>query len=100
MNLANKVLFALIAGILVGWLINVAEWTAVPWVDTYLINGVFHVAGKVFFNALKMLVVPLVLFSLIPGIVGIGDIRLLGKVGTKSFALYIATTAIAISGYL
>lgn len=97
MNLANKVLIALALGIGAGIAINLTAANAVPWVDTYLVNGVFLVAGKLFFNALQMLVVPLVLFSLIPGIVGIGDIRLLGKVGTKSFALYIATTAIAIT---
>jgi len=97
MNLANKVLIALILGIGIGLAINVSGISSVAWVDTYLIQGVFHVAGKLFFNALQMLVVPLVLFSLIPGIVGIGDIRLLGKVGTKALALYIATTAIAIS---
>lgn len=67
------------------------------WVDQYLINGVFHVVGKLFVNALKMLVVPLVLFSLIPGIIGIGDIRLLGRIGSKAVALYLATTAIAIT---
>ncbi len=97
MNLANKVLIALGLGILVGLVINFSGAGSISWVDTYIINGVFHVAGKLFFNALQMLVVPLVLFSLIPGIVGIGDIRLLGKVGTKAFALYIGTTAIAIS---
>lgn len=97
MNLANKVLIALGLGILVGLAINLSGTGSIPWVDTYIINGVFHIVGKIFFNALQMLVVPLVLFSLIPGIVGIGDIRLLGKVGTKSFALYIATTAIAIT---
>lgn len=97
MNLANKVLIALVLGIVAGIIINTSGATSIAWVDTYLVNGVFHVVGKLFFNALQMLVVPLVLFSLIPGIVGIGDIRLLGKVGTKSFALYIATTAIAIT---
>ena len=44
-----------------------------------------------------MLVVPLVVFSLICGVLGIGDIRVLGRVGGKSFVLYIATTAIAIA---
>ena len=57
----------------------------------------FHVVGKLFVNALKMLVVPLVLFSLIPGIIGIGDISLLGRIGTKAVALYLVTTAIAIT---
>ena len=44
-----------------------------------------------------MLVVPLVLFSLIPGILGIGDIKLLGRIGGKTFALYMLTTTIAIT---
>ena len=97
MNLANKVLIALVVGIIVGLALNFTGGATVPWIDVYLIDGFFNIVGKLFFNALKMLVVPLVLFSLIPGIVGIGDIRLLGKVGTKSFVLYIATTAIAIT---
>ena len=53
--------------------------------------------GTLFINSLKMLVVPLVLFSLIPGIIGIGDIRLLGRIGGKAFGLYMLTTAIAIA---
>ena len=57
----------------------------------------FHVFVTLFINSLKMLVVPLVLFSLIPGIIGIGDIRLLGRIGGKAFGLYMLTTAIAIA---
>lgn len=97
MNLANKVAIALLLGVLVGLGINTMNLTEVSWVDNYLINGILQVGGQWFINALKMLVVPLVLFSLIPGIVGIGDVRLLGKIGTKSLVLYIATTAIAIT---
>lgn len=97
MSLANKIFIALILGLITGLVLNISGLVNTPWVDQNLINGVFHLIGKLFVNALKMLVVPLVLFSLIPGIVGIGDIRLLGKIGTKSFALYVATTAIAIS---
>ena len=97
MTLANKVLIALVAAVFAGIILNLNEMTAVPWVNDYLINGVFDTVGQLFVSALKMLIVPLILFSLIPGILGIGDIRLLGKVGGKSFALYITTTAIAIS---
>lgn len=100
MNLANKVLIGLGLGIAVGGVLNYLGSNGImsaDWINTYLFNGVFHVIGKLFFNALKMLVVPLVLFSLIPSIVGIGDIRLLGRVGTKTFALYIFTTAIAVT---
>jgi len=97
MSLANKVLVALGLGLLIGLIINVSGIGDLPWVKEYVIGGLFKVGGGLFVNALKMLIVPLVLFSLIPGILGIGDIRLLGKIGTKSFALYVATTAIAIT---
>ena len=97
MSLANKVAIGLLAGVLIGLAINLTGLNNSSWVNTYLINGVFQVGGQWFVSGLKMLVVPLVLFSLIPGIVGIGDVRLLGKIGTKSLILYIATTAIAIS---
>lgn len=98
MNLTSKVLIALVLGVMAGLLINISQNNHPSnWVNELILNGVFHVIGTIFINALKMLVVPLVLFSLIPGIVGIGDVRLLGRVGGKSFALYLATTAIAIS---
>ena len=97
MNLPNQVLLGLGLGIAAGLILNITGLGETPWIDANVINGVFHAGGKLFVNALKMLVVPLVLFSLIPGILGIGDIRLLGRIGSKSFALYILTTAIAIS---
>jgi len=97
MHLATKILIALALGITVGLIINLSSLSNNSWVDANIINGLFNVVGQLFVNALKMLVVPLVLFSLIPGIVGIGDIRLLGKIGSKSFILYILTTAIAIT---
>ena len=97
MNLANKVLLALCLGIVFGLGLNMSGLSTNEWIDQNLINGVFHVVGKLFINALKMLVVPLVLFSLIPGIIGIGDIALLGRIGTKAVVLYLITTAIAIT---
>lgn len=97
MNLANQVLTALILGIIIGLGLNISDIASAPWAQQYLIGGLFHVVGDLFINALKMLVVPLVLFSLIPGIIGIGDIRLLGRIGGKAFVLYMVTTAMAIA---
>jgi len=97
MTLATKVLISMLAGIIVGLALNISDLVNNVWIDQNIINGLFHVGGKLFVNALKMLIVPLVLFSLIPGILGIGDIRLLGKIGSKAFLLYLATTAIAIT---
>lgn len=98
MNLTTKVLIAMVAGLAVGLLINIADLNAEgSFVNQYIVNGFFLVVGKLFVNALKMLVVPLVLFSLICGVCGIGDIKLLGRIGTKSFLLYMLTTAVAIA---
>jgi Na+/H+-dicarboxylate symporter len=66
-------------------------------VNTYIVDGLFLVIGKMFINALKMLVVPLVFFSLICGVCGIGNLNALGRVGGKAFILYMITTAIAIA---
>lgn len=66
-------------------------------VQTYIVGGIFHVVGSMFINALKMLVVPLVTFSLICGVCGIGDVGMLGRVGLKAFLLYMLTTAMAIT---
>lgn len=98
MNLTTKVLIGMALGIIVGLFINIAGLnTAGSFVNEYIVNGLFHTLGKMFVNALKMLVVPLVIFSLICGVCGIGNIKTLGRVGGKSFMLYMLTTAIAIA---
>ena len=98
MSLTVKVLLGMALGIIVGLVINLTGLNAPgSFVNEYIVNGLFHVVGKMFVNSLKMLVVPLVFFSLICGVCGIGDIRMLGRVGGKSFALYMMTTAIAIA---
>jgi len=98
LSLTSKVLIGMALGIIVGLAINLLGLNAEgSWINTYIVNGLFNIVGKMFVTALKMLVVPLVLFSLITGVLGIGDIRELGKVGAKSFVLYLLTTAIAIA---
>ena len=98
MSLTLKVLIGMIAGILIGLAINLGGMnTEGSFINEYIVNGLFHVVGKMFVSALKMLVVPLVLLSLISGVCGIGNLSTLGRVGGKSFALYMLTTAIAIA---
>ena len=95
-NLTTKIFIAMIAGILVGWGINVFL-ADVEFVQTYIVNGFFLVVGDMFIRALKMLVVPLVFFSLTSGVCGVGDIGVIGRVGVKSLAFYLVTTAMAIT---
>lgn len=92
----TKILIAMCVGLITGSLIN-AFLLDVSWIQDYVVNGLFHVIGKAFINALKMLVVPLVTFSLICGVCGIGDVGVLGRIGIKAFALYLLTTGLAIT---
>ena len=98
MSLTVRVLVGMALGIAVGLLFNLAGLNVVgSFINEYIVNGLFHVVGTMFVNALKMLVVPLVFFSLICGVCGIGNIKMLGRVGSKAFGLYMLTTAIAIA---
>jgi len=53
--------------------------------------------GKIFINCLKFIAIPLVLFSIVSGVAGLGDPASLGKMGLKTLGLYLVTTVIAIS---
>lgn len=52
--------------------------------------------GKLFMNALKMLVVPLVVSSVICGVASLGQSHDLGRIGGRTLALYVGTTFIAV----
>ena len=62
-------------------------------------------AGMVFIQMIKMLVVPLVFFSLISGVTSMRDPKVMGRVGGKAFGIYMVTTMFSITiglavGYL
>ncbi|MDR4515152.1 dicarboxylate/amino acid:cation symporter [Nitrosomonas sp.] len=96
MNITTKILIWMTAGLTVGSLINNFAYNNII-IQNYFVDGLFHVAGSVFINLLKMLVVPLVTFSLLCGVCGIGDISKLGRIGIKAFVLFLLSTALAIS---
>lgn len=96
LGLSTKIFISLLAGALCGVMIHYF----VPesyFRDTILINGILYVLGTGFIRLMQMLVVPLVFCSLVCGSMAIGDTKTLGKVGVKTIAFYIATTALAIS---
>lgn len=63
----------------------------------FFVDGLFKVGGEIFVASLRMLVVPLVFVSLICGTCSLKDTTKLGRIGGKTIALYLLTTAIAIS---
>jgi Na+/H+-dicarboxylate symporter len=53
--------------------------------------------GKIFISLLKLIAVPLVLFSIIKGIVDLKDVSKLGRMGMKTLLIYISTTVLAVT---
>lgn len=56
----------------------------------------FEWMGTLFLKALKMIIVPLIMASMIVGITGLGDVRKLGRVGGMTVLYYGATTGLAV----
>ncbi len=52
--------------------------------------------GELFLRALKMIIVPLVVFSMVSGIAGLGDVRKLGRLGGRTVLYYATTTLLAV----
>ncbi|KAB0300610.1 dicarboxylate/amino acid:cation symporter [Vibrio fortis] len=96
MSLTSRVILGMVAGILVGFAIQ-SLFAESGFVNTYIVNGLFEVGGKIFVASLKMLVVPLVFVSLVCGTSSLKDLSTLGRMGGKTLALYIGTTAVAIT---
>ena len=69
-------------------------------VDSSILNiriyAVFDFIGTLFLNALKMIIVPLIIASLITGIAGIGGSKGLGRLGSKAILFYLSTSLLAI----
>ena len=68
---------------------------AISWYLPYFAQR-FEVGGELFLRLLKMIVVPLVFTSVLSGILGLGDVRKLGKPGAAALGYYLCTTVIAV----
>ena len=53
--------------------------------------------GDVFLNMIKMVVVPLILFSILNGVISVSDASTFGRLGTRAFLMYMVTTAFAVT---
>ena len=97
-SLSSKIFVGLFAGLLIGTAIQYL-FSDIALFDTYLL-GAAEGAGGMFVSLIKLLVVPLVYVSIVCGIVDLKDIGSFGRLGGKTFALYILNTIIAISAAL
>ena len=85
--LATQIFIALVLGIIAGLLLQSHADIA----DSYI-----KPIGTIFLNLLKFIVVPIVLFSIMAGIITMSDIRKVGSIGIKTIVYYMFTTAVAI----
>jgi len=83
MILLGLIAAAVILGALAGWYLGPAM-QSVAWL------------GHLFLNALKMMIVPLILAAVISGVASLGDVRKLGKIGGMTLLYYLLTTGIAV----
>ncbi|KMY53145.1 sodium:dicarboxylate symporter [Bacillus sp. FJAT-27231] len=93
MKLTGKIIIALIAGAIVGLMLNLFAPGAYKVLDPYL----FTPLGRIFLNLISMLVVPIVFLSIILGAAGLGDPKKLGRIGLKTISYFLITTTIAIT---
>ena len=88
-TLTSKILLGLLFGFICGLILKSIPDSYIK--DTVIIGGVFKVIGGGFTSAIKMMVVPLVC-----GSSSMGDVKQLGRIGTKTIVFYLSTTALAI----
>ncbi|HHJ52174.1 MAG TPA: dicarboxylate/amino acid:cation symporter [Caldithrix abyssi] len=89
MKLHWQIFIALILGILFGFVSRLAGFEQVVIKDV-------AVLGTVFLRAVRMVIVPLIVASIISGVTSIGDAQNFGRMTVKTFTYYIATSLLAI----
>ena len=92
MSLSKKFFLALGIGLFLGSIFNyLSLFQSIGFVDF------IEVPGSLFISSLKMLIVPVVFFSIVSGVSNLSNIATLGRIGTVSVLLYLITTCIAIT---
>ncbi|PHR73542.1 MAG: dicarboxylate/amino acid:cation symporter [Arcobacter sp.] len=84
MPLWQKIFIGLILGLATGLIVGESAAALKP-------------IGTLFINLIKMLIVPLIFVTLVSGIVAMEDLKKMRRIGMKTFAIYLLTTAVAIT---
>lgn len=90
LSLAVQIFIGLFLGIIAGFVflaLGKAEWS-ISYIKPF---------GTIFLNLIKFIVVPIVLCSIIGGVISMKDIRKVGAIGSKTVIFYMLTTAFAVT---
>lgn len=87
--LHTRILIGMATGVAYALLSSYLGWSRfnLTWIDPF---------GTIFINLLKLIAVPLVLFSIITGVAGMGEVSKLGKMGARTLATFMTTTVLAV----
>lgn len=88
LSLTFKIFLSLVLGIVVGFALQGHPDIAVSYIKPF---------GTIYLNLIKMIVVPVVLLSIIQGIVSLQDVKKVGSIGVRTVAFYLCTTAVAVT---
>ena len=91
----TKIFFGLIFGLVVGLLVHETAGDA-PWVG-WVVDNVAYPIGQVFLRLIFMIVVPLVFSSLVLGVLELGDVRKLGRIGGKTLLYTLFASGISVA---
>ena len=83
MNLSVKIFIALVLSVIVGF---IAGAEGLPFIKWWIAP-----IGTMFINLIKMMIVPVVFFSLVVGITSLGDTKKLGRIGAKTVGIYLVS---------
>ena len=95
LDLSAKIIIAMVLAIGMGFIFRAfpESWQA----NRTLLEVVLNIGGQIFINLMKMIVVPLVFFSLVCGISSLNDSRKIGRIGVKSLSYFLGTTVLAVA---
>lgn len=96
MPLHIKIFIALFLGIFTGYILNFMGGTENPTINNHILPFL-QFLGDFFIKAIKMVIVPLVFFSVTDAALSLGDIKKLRSVGLKTIVFFLTTSAIAAS---
>ena len=95
MSFTKKIIVAMILGIITGVFLNIFSYDTS--LSDFIVKNIFNVVSDLFISALKLVIIPLIFFSIVCGIISLSDDTSLSRLGIKTLSLYLFTTIIAIS---
>lgn len=95
MSFTKKIIVSMVLGIIFGVFINLIDISQSS-THSIIINGL-DLVSHLFLSALKLIIIPLIFFSIVCGIVSLSEDVSISRLGIKTISLYLVTTVIAIS---